>query len=73
MHFIFPLQTKIINTKRKLFLLNIMHVAKSKNLVGAGSNAARRHCPAAPSDLPKSGGAAATSAPPLATCLNMKV
>ena len=29
----------------------------------AGSNAARRRCPAAPSDLPKSGGAAAPPAP----------
>ena len=36
---------------------------------GAGSNVARRHCLAAPSDLPKSRGAAAPPAHPLATCL----
>ena len=36
---------------------------------GAGSNAARRRCPAAPSDLPKAGGAAAPPAPPLAAPL----
>ena len=32
---------------------------KGQKSGGAGSNAARRRCPAAPSDLPKSGGAAA--------------
>ena len=31
----------------------LRHVPKSKNLGGARSNAARRHLPAAPSDLPK--------------------
>ena len=36
---------------------------------GAGSNAARRRCLAAPSDLPKSGGAAAPPAPPLGASL----
>ena len=37
----------------------------------AGSNAARRRCPAAPSDLPKSGGAAAPiPAPTLAASLS---
>ena len=38
--------------------------SKGQKSRGAGSNAARRHCPAAPSDLPKSGGAAAPPAPP---------
>ena len=37
---------------------------------GAGSNAARCRCPAAPSDMPKSGGAAAPPASHLAACLN---
>ena len=32
---------------------------KGQKSGGAGSNVARRRCPAAPSDLPKSGGAAA--------------
>ena len=35
---------------------------KGQKSGGAGSNAARRRCPAAPSDLPKSGGAAAPRA-----------
>ena len=46
--------------------LLLRHVAKSKNLGWASSNAARCRWPAAPSDLPKSGG---VYAPPLATCL----
>ena len=43
--------------------------SKGQKSGGAGSNAARRRCPAAPSDLPKSGGAAAPPAPPLAAPL----
>ena len=43
---------------------------KGQKSGGAGSNAARRRCPAAPSDLPKSGGAAAPPAPPLVACLH---
>ena len=43
---------------------------KGQKSGGAGSNAARRRCPAAPSDLPKSGGAAAPTAPPLVACLH---
>ena len=35
---------------------------KDRKSGGTGSNAARRRCPAAPSDLPKSGGAAAPPA-----------
>ena len=43
---------------------------KGQKSGGAGSNAARRRCPAAPSDLPKSGGgAAAPPAPTLAASL----
>ena len=42
---------------------------KGQKSGGAGSNAARRRCPAAPSDLPKSGGAAAPPAPPLGASL----
>ena len=43
---------------------------KGQKSGGAGSNAARRRCPAAPSDLPKSGGAAAPPAPPLGASLH---
>ena len=50
-----------------------MHIiqgcTKGQKSGGAGSNAARRRCPAAPSDLQKSGGAAAPLAPPLVACL----
>ena len=42
---------------------------KGQKSGGAGSNAARRCCPEAPSDLPKSGGAAAPPAPPLGASL----
>ena len=42
---------------------------KGQKSGGAGSNAARRRCPAVPSDLPKSGGAVAPPAPPLVACL----
>ena len=42
---------------------------KGQKSGGAGSNEARRRCPAAPSDLPKSGRAAAPPAPPLVACL----
>ena len=49
----------------------IRHVAKSNNLEGAASNAARHRRPAAPSDLPQSGGAPAPPASPLPTCLRM--
>ena len=45
---------------------------KGQKSGGAGSNAARRRCPAAPSDLPKSGGAAAPPAPPLGASLQPK-
>ena len=45
---------------------------KGQKSWGAGSNAARRRCPAAPSDLPKSGGAAAPPAPPLGASLTVK-
>ena len=44
---------------------------KGQKSGGAGSNAARRRCPAAPSDLPKSGGAAAPPAPPLGASLGL--
>ena len=44
---------------------------KGQKSGGAGSNAARRRCPAAPSDLPKSGGAAAQPAPPLGASLHI--
>ena len=37
---------------------------KGQKSGGAGSNAARRRCPVAPSDLPKSGEAASPPAPP---------
>ena len=43
--------------------------SKGQKSGGAGSNAARRRCPAVPSDLPKSGGAVAPPAPPLVICL----
>ena len=43
---------------------------KGQKSGGAGSNAARRRCPAAPSDLPKSGGAAAPPAPPLGASMH---
>ena len=42
---------------------------QSLKIWGADSNVARRRCPAAPSDLPKSGGAAAPPAPPLGASL----
>ena len=42
---------------------------QSLKIWGAGSDAVRCPWPAAPSDLPKSGGAAAPPASPLATCL----
>ena len=45
---------------------------KGQKSGGTGSNAARRRCPAAPSDLPKSGGAAAPPAPPLGASLSQK-
>ena len=44
---------------------------KGQKSGGAGSNAGRRRCPAAPSDLPKSGGAAAPPAPPLGASLKI--
>ena len=42
---------------------------KGQKSGGAGSNAAHRSCPAAPSDLPKSRGAAAPPASPLGASL----
>ena len=42
---------------------------QSLKIWGPGSNAARRRCSAAPSDLPKSGGAAAPPASHLGACL----
>ena len=47
----------------------IQGCTKGQKSGGAGSNAARHRCPAAPSDLPKSGGAAAPPAPPLGASL----
>ena len=44
--------------------------SKGQKSGGAGSNAARRRCPAGPSDLPKSGEAAAPPAPTLAASLH---
>ena len=49
----------------------IQGCTKGQKSGGAGSNAACRRCLVAPSDLPKSGGAAAPPAPPLATPLLM--
>ena len=49
--------TIIINRRSEnMYIHTFRHVPRSKNLGGAHSNAARR-LPAAPSDLPKSGGA----------------
>ena len=47
----------------------IQGCTKGQKSGGAGSNAARRRCPAAPSDLPKSGGAAAPPASPIGASL----
>ena len=44
-------------------LLTMQGCSKGQKSGGAGSNAARSRCPAAPSDPPKSGGAAAPPAP----------
>ena len=50
-----------------LLMINIKHLSgmlQSLKIWGAGSNAARRRCPVAPSDLPKSGEAASPPATP---------
>ena len=47
-----------------LFKKALQGCTKGQKSGGAGSNAARRRCPAAPSDPPKSGGAAAPCTPP---------
>ena len=54
---------------RDNILCHMQGCSKGQKSGGAGSNAARRRCPAAPSDLPKSGGAAA----PLAESLDNNV
>ena len=51
-------------------MIDIAGMLQSLKIWGAGSNAARRCCLAVPSDLPKSGGAAAPSAPSLAASLH---
>ena len=49
-----------------MYILNRSQAcAKVEKSGGTHSNAARRRLPAAPSDLPKSGGARAPPAPPL--------
>ena len=49
----------------------IQGCTKGQKSGGAGSNVARRRCLAAPSDLPKSGWAAAPPAPPLGASLDL--
>ena len=44
---------------KSLSIYVLQGCTKGQKSGGAGSNAARRRCPAAPSDLPKSGGGAA--------------
>ena len=58
-----------LNKKRSSF----QGCTKGQKSGGAGSNAGRRRCPAAPSDLPKSGGAAAPPAPPLGASLHSRL
>ena len=51
---------RILTAYLRIFVLNKgQGCRKGQKSGGAGSNAARRRCPAAPSDLPKPGGAAA--------------
>ena len=60
----------VANLKQEvIYFIKHRDAPRVKNPGGAGSNAARRRCPAAPSDLPKSGGAAAPPAPPLGASL----
>ena len=64
------LLTKLVT---KLLVTYVQGCTKGQKSGGAGSNAARRRCPAAPSDLPKSGGAAAPPAPPLGASLMLEL
>ena len=52
-------------------LFRVQGCTKGQKSGGAGSNAARRRCPAAPSDLPKSGGGSCPPCPP-AWCIPVK-
>ena len=70
----FSLNATLQSVKQRLIYLwklieMIQGCTKGQKSGGAGSNAARRRCPAAPSDLPKSGGAAVPPAPPLGASL----
>ena len=54
---------------RLKYLTKYQVCTKGRKSGGAGSNAARRRCPAGSSDLPKSGGAAVSPASPLGASL----
>ena len=65
-HLLFLLQFEwsLLGIYYKYKYIKIISKSWGFGVLGASSNAARRRCPAAPSDLPKSGGGAAAPPPP---------